>query len=138
MILKSPKILNNFKWPQIDGLDTFKGKVIHTARWPSDYQAEQWANDRVAVVGSGASSIQTVPRMQKAAKHLDVFVRTGVWFVELAGHYGQNKEYGQEERDEFRKDPQKLAEHAKYIEDQVNGLWGAFYSDTVSRLYTAY
>lgn len=69
--------------------------------------------------------------MQKSAKHLDVFVRTGVWFVELAGQSGENKFYTQEEKDEFRKDPQKLAEHAKFIEDQVNGLWGAFYSDTV-------
>lgn len=69
--------------------------------------------------------------MQPHAKHLDVFVRTGVWFVELAGHYGSNHEYSKEDRDVFRKDPQKLAEHAKYIEDQVNGLWGAFYSDTV-------
>jgi hydroxyversicolorone monooxygenase len=50
---------------------------MHTARWPKDYQAEQWKNDRVAVIGSGASSIQTVPNMQPHVKHLDVFVRTG-------------------------------------------------------------
>ena len=44
----------NFKWPSIPGLkDKFKGRVTHTARWPKDYQAEQWKNDRVAVIGSG-------------------------------------------------------------------------------------
>lgn len=44
----------NFKWPAIPGLkDKFKGRVTHTARWPKDYQAEQWKNDRVAVIGSG-------------------------------------------------------------------------------------
>ena len=44
----------NFKWPSIPGLkDRFKGRVTHTARWPKDYQAEQWKNDRVAVIGSG-------------------------------------------------------------------------------------
>ncbi|MBF6841989.1 hypothetical protein HN289_20300, partial [Acinetobacter baumannii] len=95
---------------------------------PNDYQEEQWANDRVAIIGSGASSIQTVPKMQPHVKHLDIFVRTGVWFVQIANNYGQNKEYSQEERDEFRSDPKKLLAHAKDIEGQVNGLWGAFYS----------
>lgn len=49
--------------------------MIHTANWPKDYKEEQWKNDRVAVIGSGASSIQTVPTMQPHTKHIDVFVR---------------------------------------------------------------
>lgn len=131
MLLHGTGLLNNFKWPDIPGLkDKFKGKVVHTASWPKDYQEKEWANDRVAVIGSGASSIQTVPTMQKHAKHLDVFVRTGVWFVELASNTGQNKIYSQEERDTFRHDPKALVAHAKSIEDQVNGLWGAFYEGT--------
>jgi cation diffusion facilitator CzcD-associated flavoprotein CzcO len=121
-------ILNNFKWPKIKGINSFKGKIVHTAKWPSDYQKEQWANDRVAIIGSGASSIQTVPTMQPHAKHLDIFVRTGVWFVQIANNYGHNKEYSQEERDAFRRDPKKLLAHAKDIESQINGLWGAFYA----------
>jgi cation diffusion facilitator CzcD-associated flavoprotein CzcO len=134
MLLHGTGLLNNFKWPDIPGLkDKFKGKVVHTARWPKDYQEKEWANDRIAVIGSGASSIQTVPTMQKHAKHLDVFVRTGVWFVSLASNTGQNKEYSQEERDKFRHDPKALVIHAKYIEDQVNGLWGAFYEGSESQ-----
>lgn len=78
LLLHGTGILNNWKWPEIPGLhDKFEGKVIHTARWPREYQKEEWKNDRVAVIGSGASSIQTVPTMQPHAKHLDVFVRTG-------------------------------------------------------------
>lgn len=68
--------------------------------------------------------------MQPHAKHIDVFVRTGVWFVQIANNYGQNKEYDQSERDEFRHNPKALVAHAKDIEDQVNGLWGAFYADS--------
>ncbi|KAK0363158.1 hypothetical protein LTR91_023303 [Friedmanniomyces endolithicus] len=131
LLLHGAGILNNFKWPEIPGLkDKFKGKVVHTARWPEEYQKEEWKNDRVAVVGSGASSIQTVPAMQPHAKHIDIFVRTAVWFVQIANNYGQNKEYDEKERDTFRHDPKSLVAHAKDIEDQVNGLWGAFYSDT--------
>lgn len=78
LLLHATGILNNFKWPEIPGLkDKFKGKVMHTARWPSEYQKEEWKNDNVAVIGSGASSIQTVPAMQPHAKHIDIFVRTG-------------------------------------------------------------
>jgi cation diffusion facilitator CzcD-associated flavoprotein CzcO len=128
LFLYATGILNNYKWPRIKGINSFKGKIVHTATWPSDYQEEQWANDRVAIIGSGASSIQTVPKMQPHTKHLDIFVRTGVWFVQIANNYGQNKEYSQEERDEFRRNPKKLLAHAKDIEGQVNGLWGAFYS----------
>jgi len=128
LLLYATGILNNFKWPKIKGIEKFKGRKIHTAIWPEDYQEKEWANDRVAVIGSGASSIQTVPKMQPHVKHLDIFVRTGVWFVQIANNFGQNKEYSQEERDEFRRDPKKLVAHAKDIEDQVNGLWGAFYS----------
>jgi hypothetical protein len=57
---------------------------------------------------------------------MDIFVRTGVWFVQIANNFGQNKEYSQEERDEFRRDPRKLLAPAKDMENQVNGLWGAF------------
>ena len=92
---------------------------MHTAVWPKDYQKEQWKNDRVAVIGSGASSIQTVPTMQPHAKHIDVFVRTAVWFVQIANNYGQNKEYDDKEKAEFKKDPKALVAHSKDIEDQV-------------------
>jgi cation diffusion facilitator CzcD-associated flavoprotein CzcO len=128
LLLYATGILNNYKWPAIKGINSFKGRIVHTATWPNDYQSEQWKNDRVAVIGSGASSIQTVPNMQPHVKHMDIFVRTGVWFVQIANNFGQNKEYSQEERDEFRRDPKKLVAHAKDIENQVNGLWGAFYT----------
>lgn len=50
----------------------------------------------------------------------------GVWFVQIANNYGANHEYTDEQRQEFR-DPEKIVEHAKSIEDQVNGLWGTFF-----------
>ncbi|KAL6710120.1 hypothetical protein ACN47E_009911 [Coniothyrium glycines] len=128
LLLYATGILNNYKWPAIKGINSFKGRIVHTASWPDDYQENEWKNDRVAVIGSGASSVQTVPRMQPHVKHMDIFVRTAVWFVQIANNFGQNKEYSQEERDEFRRDPKKLVAHAKDIESQVNGLWGVFYT----------
>ncbi|KAK5944688.1 hypothetical protein PMZ80_001888 [Knufia obscura] len=133
VLLHGTGILNNYKWPSIEGIEKFKGRVLHTARWDSSYQAEQWKGDRVAIIGSGASSIQTVPTMQPHVKHMDIFVRTGVWFVQIADNHGANHEYTDEEKKSFHDDPTKLVEHAKSIEDQVNGLWGGFYKNSVGQ-----
>ena len=137
LLLHATGILNNFKWPDIPGLkDKFKGRVVHTARWDPEYQKEQWKNDKVAVIGSGASSIQTVPNMQPYTKQLDIFVRTKVWFVQIANNYGQNKEYTAEERENFRQNPDQLVAHAKDIEDQVNGFWGSFYHGSEEQAFS--
>lgn len=74
------------------------------------------------MLGSGASSIQTVPTMQPHVKHMDIFVRTGVWFVQIANNFGQNKVYTEEEKEKFRNDPKSMLAHAKDIENQINGL----------------
>jgi len=121
-------ILNNFKWPNLPGLDKFKGKIMHTARWPEDYQKEQWNGERVAVIGSGSSSIQTVPTMQPHVGHMDLFIRTGTWFIQVANNFGHNKEYSEEEKEQFRRDLKKCLDHSKEIEQNVNGLFSAFFS----------
>lgn len=45
--------LNSPKWPDIDGLDDFKGKVMHTARWDWTYDL---AGKRIAMIGNGEKS----------------------------------------------------------------------------------
>jgi len=47
--------LNTPKWPEIDGLDSFEGPVMHTARWD---RSQDWAGKRVGVIGTGASAVQ--------------------------------------------------------------------------------
>ncbi|KAG5205829.1 Sterigmatocystin biosynthesis monooxygenase StcW [Trichophyton interdigitale] len=127
VLLNASGFLNKYKWPDVPGLDEFRGRLIHTAAWPKDYQAEQWKGQSVVVIGSGASSIQTVPGMQPHVKHMDVFVRTGTWFAAIAGNQGGNSAYSDEEKERFRSDPQALVEHCKSWEDQINALWGMFY-----------
>jgi cation diffusion facilitator CzcD-associated flavoprotein CzcO len=64
-------ILNRWDYPDIPGLKDFKGRLLHTAGWPDNYGVEEWKGDSVVVIGSGASSIQTVPTMQvsKISQH---------------------------------------------------------------------
>jgi cation diffusion facilitator CzcD-associated flavoprotein CzcO len=64
--------------PDIPGLDSFPGQVIHSARW--DHAWSQ-AGQRVAVVGTGASAIQIVPEIQPQVKSLTLFQRTPAWVL---------------------------------------------------------
>jgi cation diffusion facilitator CzcD-associated flavoprotein CzcO len=66
------------KLPEIDGLDTFAGPVVHTARWDHDLALE---GRRVGVIGTGSSAIQVIPELAKVAGHLDVFQRSPAWVL---------------------------------------------------------
>jgi cation diffusion facilitator CzcD-associated flavoprotein CzcO len=64
--------------PDIPGLATFAGAVFHSATWDHDYDL---SGRRVAVIGTGASAIQFVPRIQPLAGRLTVFQRTPAWIM---------------------------------------------------------
>jgi len=56
------------------GLDCFRGEWLQTNRWP--HREVQFANKRVAIVGTGSSGVQAVPVVAREAQHLTVFQRT--------------------------------------------------------------
>jgi cation diffusion facilitator CzcD-associated flavoprotein CzcO len=64
--------------PPIEGLDRFDGTVFHSAAWNHEHQL---AGERVAVVGTGASAIQVVPRIQPEVSRLLLFQRTPAWIL---------------------------------------------------------
>jgi cation diffusion facilitator CzcD-associated flavoprotein CzcO len=64
------------KMPDIPGLDNFGGTLMHTALWDHDVQL---AGKRVAIIGTGATSLQVVPAIVDEVEHLTVFQRTPIW-----------------------------------------------------------
>jgi len=72
------------KLPGIPGIDSFEGHAFHTSRWDYDYTGgdpagaplERLGDKRVALVGTGATSVQCVPHLADAAQELYVFQRT--------------------------------------------------------------
>ncbi|MCF6522286.1 NAD(P)/FAD-dependent oxidoreductase [Streptomyces sp. JJ36] len=70
--------LSDPKIPDFPGLDTFEGKVFHSAQWDHDYDLR---GKRVAMVGTGASAIQIVPAIQPEVGRLTVFQRTAPWVM---------------------------------------------------------
>lgn len=64
------------KMPDIAGLDDFGGTLMHTALWDHDVTL---AGKRVAIIGTGATSLQVVPAIVDDVEHLTVFQRTPIW-----------------------------------------------------------
>lgn len=67
--------------PQINGIESFKGEMFHSARWNHQYDLK---DKRIAVIGTGASAIQFIPQIQPLAKNLVVFQRTAPWVLPKA------------------------------------------------------
>ena len=65
--------LNSWKWPAIEGLTSFEGKMLHSAAWDTKYD---YKDKTVAVIGSGSSALQIVPNMQPHVKKLDAYIRS--------------------------------------------------------------
>nr|WP_090343360.1 NAD(P)/FAD-dependent oxidoreductase [Mycolicibacterium malmesburyense]CRL74298.1 putative flavoprotein involved in K+ transport [Mycolicibacterium malmesburyense] len=69
-VLVTPKL------PDIDGVDSFAGVTMHTARWDHE---QDLTGKRVAVIGTGASAVQVIPEIAPIVKRLTVFQRTPIW-----------------------------------------------------------
>nr|POF05876.1 baeyer-villiger monooxygenase [Quercus suber] len=70
--------LNQPKWPAIEGLDSFEGKKMHSARWDWSFDLK---DKNIAILGNGCTAVQILPELQKVAKHVTVFQRTPNWIT---------------------------------------------------------
>ena len=72
------------KLPGIEGIETFGGRSFHTSLWDYAYTGgdsagaplDRLSDKRVAIIGTGATAVQCVPHLARAAKELYVFQRT--------------------------------------------------------------
>jgi len=67
--------------PATEGIERFRGAVFHSARWD---HAVSLAGKRIAVIGSGASAIQFVPRIAEVAAGVTLYQRTPSWILPKA------------------------------------------------------
>ena len=67
--------------PKIPGIDSFKGQSFHTSRWP--HESVSYSGKRVAVIGTGATGVQTIQEICKDVGHLTVFQRRPNWCAPL-------------------------------------------------------
>jgi cation diffusion facilitator CzcD-associated flavoprotein CzcO len=75
-LINAGGVLTTPQLPDIDGVDSFAGGTMHTARWD---HSQDLAGKRVAIIGTGASAVQVIPEIAPIVEHLSVFQRTPIW-----------------------------------------------------------
>jgi cation diffusion facilitator CzcD-associated flavoprotein CzcO len=78
ILVTGPGPLSAPKLPDIQGIESFQGAIFHSAEWDHEHSLD---GERVAVIGTGASSIQLVPHLQRRVAKLHLFQRTAPWVV---------------------------------------------------------
>ncbi len=78
VLVSAAGLVSDPKLPDVPGLDAFPGPSFHTSRW--DHEIDL-AGKRVAVVGTGASTVQIVPEIQPDVAELHLLQRTPAWVM---------------------------------------------------------
>ncbi len=93
-------LLNVPRVPEIPGIDRFDGPLFHSARWPDELDV---TGRHVAVIGTGASSMQIVPTIADRVASVTVFQRSPQWARPIDGY-----------RDDISAGQQWLLDHVPY------------------------
>ncbi len=148
VLVNGAGVFNKWKWPAIEGLHDFKGTLAHSAAWDTTID---WTNKNVAVIGTGSSSIQMVPRFAATAKLLTVFMRNTTYIGPQLGANISNKDadpqamepqaagkhsYTDKEKQRFRDDPEYLLEYRRKVERSVVSGFRTFYRGSELNLAT--
>ncbi|KAG9198704.1 hypothetical protein G6514_009654 [Epicoccum nigrum] len=70
--------LNQPRYPDIPGLDEFKGKMMHSARWDWSYDMQ---GKKIGVIGNGATAAQIIPEILPVSQTLTVYQRSPNWVI---------------------------------------------------------
>jgi cation diffusion facilitator CzcD-associated flavoprotein CzcO len=95
LLITAVGVLSAATMPRIPGIESFQGQSCHTHYWPKE--PVTFAGKRVAVIGTGATGVQTITEVAKTAGHLTVFQRTPQWAAPL-----HNAKISREEMDRIR------------------------------------
>ena len=74
LLITAIGVLSTPQMPRIEGIDTFEGESFHTGQWP--HEPIDFSTKRVAVIGTGATGVQTIQEIAKNVGQLPVFQRT--------------------------------------------------------------
>jgi cyclohexanone monooxygenase len=105
-------MFNELNYPDIPGLDDFRGHRFHSARWDWDHDL---AGEAVAVIGSAASAVQFVPEIAKTVGRLHLFQRAANWVLPKI-----DTPYTEEELEHFRADPDVVVALREQIFTQID------------------
>ena len=77
-LIAATGFLSQPRTPDIPGIDTFNGRIIHTAAWDDSYS---FKGRRAAIIGTGSTAVQVIPELAKEVSELTVYQRTPIWVM---------------------------------------------------------
>ncbi len=104
--------LSSTNMPSFPGLDTYEGAVYHTGKWP--HAGVDFTGQRVGIIGTGSSAVQSIPIIAREARHLTVFQRTANFVVPA-----RNRPLEPAEREAVKADYPALRAQAKQARNGI-------------------
>jgi cation diffusion facilitator CzcD-associated flavoprotein CzcO len=118
VVIAATGVLHHPALPDIEGLASFGGRTAHTARWDPTVPID---GQRIGIIGTGSSAIQTVAAIADRVQALSLFQRTAQWVMPQ-----ENPAYTEEETRVFRDDPAVMTTlHEDISEMFANGFSNA-------------
>ena len=99
-------VLHHPNVPDFDGINDFEGAVFHSARWDHSIPLD---GKKIAVIGTGSTAVQITSALVDRVDEFSLFQRSAQWVLPAP-----NPEFSEEERAEFRNDPDA---HEEYVRD---------------------
>lgn len=128
VLISATGVLNNWKWPAIEGIHSFQGKLLHSARWDASYD---FTGKTIAIIGAGSSAIQIVPKLQPLVKNMLNFIRSATWitpeFSEALASEGRETRFTPEEIERFKTDKKYFLEYRKKVQNFGSANYPLFY-----------
>jgi len=112
VVIAATGVLHHPRYPDIDGLDRFRGPLFHSARWPDDVVLD---GARVGIVGTGSTAVQMVSALVDRVSRLSLFQRTAQWIMPQ-----ENPAYTEAELDAFRTHPEQVAGLRQHLSDMFD------------------
>lgn len=118
--------LNNPAWPDVPGLDDYRGTKLHSA----DYNdTVSLAGRDVLLIGGGSSAVQILPAIQPIAKSVKIFIRSPVWVLpDISTEAGT---FSKEQIEQFVKDPASVLKLRQDNERTMNSIFTVYLKNTI-------
>ncbi|KAF2450851.1 FAD/NAD(P)-binding domain-containing protein [Karstenula rhodostoma CBS 690.94] len=118
ILINATGILSSCKWPDIVGLDQFQGVTMHSGAWNESIDL---TGKKVCLIGNGSSGQQILKSIQPLVSQLTVVIRQPTW---IFGPFGEpQREYSNEEIQNFKNHPTSLTTKRKQFESRVNSYF---------------
>ncbi|PGH28270.1 hypothetical protein AJ80_00161 [Polytolypa hystricis UAMH7299] len=118
--------LNNWAFPDIPGLHSFKGEYMHSAHYNENFDP---TGKTVAIVGGGSTGVQVLPQIQPQAKKVHHYMRSQNWIAPVGFGAAElekreslkvgNFNYSEEERQKWKGNPEVYQKYRRHIEDSM-------------------